>query len=145
MSVRLRTNWIIILISFLSFSSCKREGCTDSLALNYEEGKNKDDGSCVYGTVLFYTTNDSYFNSGSTEELVEKPFLTVNGKFVDSLHGARNIIPVNCDEELTIAYDFVNSKSIEWTIHLQAKSGEVLNKSGTLSPNDRFCFVQGFD
>lgn len=32
----------------LSMSSCKKEGCTDQLALNYNSEAKKDDGSCKY-------------------------------------------------------------------------------------------------
>lgn len=40
----------IILLSAGSFffSSCKKEGCTDSDAINYDEDAKKDDGSCEY-------------------------------------------------------------------------------------------------
>lgn len=32
----------------LSFTSCKKEGCTDNVATNYSEEAKKDDGSCNY-------------------------------------------------------------------------------------------------
>lgn len=32
----------------MSFSSCRREGCTDELALNFNDKAKVDDGSCVY-------------------------------------------------------------------------------------------------
>ena len=37
-----------IAIAAVSFSSCKKEGCTDSTAENYSEKAKKDDGSCLY-------------------------------------------------------------------------------------------------
>ena len=37
-----------ILIMTLLIGSCKKEGCTDSLAENYNEKAKKDDGSCTY-------------------------------------------------------------------------------------------------
>ncbi len=33
-----------------SFTSCKKEGCTDSQATNYDEKAKKDDGNCLYDT-----------------------------------------------------------------------------------------------
>lgn len=33
----------------LIFASCKKEGCTDVNATNYNENANKDNGSCTYG------------------------------------------------------------------------------------------------
>ena len=32
----------------ISFNSCKKKGCTDETATNYESDAKKDDGSCVY-------------------------------------------------------------------------------------------------
>lgn len=45
-----------ILISFLSvivatgLNSCRKKGCTDSAATNYDQNAKKDDGSCTYNT-----------------------------------------------------------------------------------------------
>lgn len=42
---------LLISVGFLSltiFISCKKEGCTNSNAINYDIKANKDDGSCIY-------------------------------------------------------------------------------------------------
>ncbi len=41
----------ILLIGGVSITSCKREGCTDSTANNYDESAKKDDGSCTYDNI----------------------------------------------------------------------------------------------
>ena len=38
-----------LLISIILFS-CKNEGCTDPLAINFDESSNKNDGSCQYSS-----------------------------------------------------------------------------------------------
>ena len=38
----------IALFIILPFSSCKKKGCTDSTALNYNAEAKKEDGSCIY-------------------------------------------------------------------------------------------------
>ncbi len=39
-----------ISIVTVSFNSCKRKGCTDEAALNYDSNAKKDDGSCTYSS-----------------------------------------------------------------------------------------------
>lgn len=39
---------VMFFIGSLMLSSCKKEGCTDSNASNYNSEAKKDDGSCVY-------------------------------------------------------------------------------------------------
>lgn len=48
-----------LLISFTSLSSCKKKGCTDSLAENYESKAKKDDASCTYAATDFFGTYTS--------------------------------------------------------------------------------------
>lgn len=38
----------LTLVIGLGFSSCKKEGCTDPVAVNYNDDAEKDDGSCEY-------------------------------------------------------------------------------------------------
>ncbi len=43
------------LIGVSSLSSCKKEGCTDPKATNFDEKAKKDDGTCDYDTVVIVT------------------------------------------------------------------------------------------
>ncbi|MBU0763312.1 MAG: hypothetical protein KJ607_00590 [Bacteroidetes bacterium] len=46
----------LVLLAFAALlivsSGCKKEGCTDPLATNYDEKAKKDDGSCTYDVVI---------------------------------------------------------------------------------------------
>ncbi|UTW61941.1 spondin domain-containing protein [bacterium SCSIO 12741] len=43
--------WLIPMVGMaLALTSCKKEGCTDSAATNYDADAKKDDGSCMYST-----------------------------------------------------------------------------------------------
>jgi hypothetical protein len=66
---------ILILIGIVVFStSCKKEGCTDVNALNYNTEAKKDDGSCQYATdprdayIGNYLVTDSLFMFGDFSE-----------------------------------------------------------------------------
>jgi hypothetical protein len=49
----------------LSFSSCRKKGCTDPDALNYSEEAKKDDGSCFYELYTIPATYSFSDNSGN--------------------------------------------------------------------------------
>ncbi len=51
---------LYISILALTVASCKKEGCTDSTALNYNAKAKKDDGSCTYATTPTYTVPSTY-------------------------------------------------------------------------------------
>lgn len=54
-------------IGIASFSSCKKKGCTDSSATNYNSKAKKDNGSCLYTPFINITGSaDTTINVGST-------------------------------------------------------------------------------
>lgn len=52
-------NIYVILALSLVFTSCKKEGCTDETASNFNENAKKDDGSCLYDEPA-YTVPTTY-------------------------------------------------------------------------------------
>ena len=40
---------LLLLFSLMAFIGCKKNGCTDPAAYNFDPNANKDDGSCFYG------------------------------------------------------------------------------------------------
>ena len=65
----------ILCFSLLSIVSCKKEGCTDADATNYDEKAKKDDGSCIMyevpSTYDFYDAagNSTVSYTGQTDRL----------------------------------------------------------------------------
>ncbi|MFA7272290.1 MAG: hypothetical protein WC044_00390 [Crocinitomicaceae bacterium] len=62
------------LLLMFAFTSCKKEGCTDELAINYFSKVKKDDGSCSYSTtriagVYEYTWNDTIVDTATVYSL----------------------------------------------------------------------------
>ncbi len=66
-----RTTFIIAslgLVIGLGVSSCKKEGCTDSTATNYNSSANKDDGTCEFGPAPGTATAPQPFTPNLTGE-----------------------------------------------------------------------------
>mgnify|MGYP000903916542 CR=1 FL=1 len=66
---------LLLSVCSLTFVSCKKEGCTNTAASNYDEKAKKDDGSCKVPTtdsrdqiVGNYLITDSLFVGGSFSE-----------------------------------------------------------------------------
>ena len=58
---------LAMFIILVGLCSCKKKGCTDSLALNYSESAEKSDGSCVYPTNVRIISVELYFDSINNE------------------------------------------------------------------------------
>lgn len=48
----LKLGTLLFILAF-TFNSCKKEGCMDALAENYDSKSKKDDGSCTYARTKF--------------------------------------------------------------------------------------------
>ena len=65
----LKSTALILSATALLATSCKKEGCTDSTAINYSEEAQKDDGSCSYETItneLSIPTTYSFTRNGNS-------------------------------------------------------------------------------
>jgi len=51
---------LIALGASIALSSCKKEGCTDPTASNFDENAEKDDGSCISTGILPYVVPTTY-------------------------------------------------------------------------------------
>ena len=87
---------LIILLTFcFAIGSCKKRGCTDPNAINYNADATKDDGSCEYGSNCLYTTINTSFSQLDLNQ-------TNNGNlFIMNLNEDYNssglTIDLNCD------------------------------------------------
>lgn len=89
----MKKNKLILIGIILSIStlSCKKEGCTDSTATNYDVEAKKDDGTCVYPEpepdprdpyLGNYLVKDSLFLGGSFSETVTYVLQVTTGSTV---------------------------------------------------------------
>lgn len=74
----------VLSLTLITYTSCKKEGCDDPAALNYNEKANKNNGTCVYelSTVLWFGDTASVHLSNDG--------ITMMSYYVDS-----NLIGVN--------------------------------------------------
>lgn len=54
-----------LFLSLIVIAGCKKEGCIDSTATNYDSDAKKDDGSCTYASTNTGNTNSSTNNGGT--------------------------------------------------------------------------------
>ena len=52
--------WIYLILGIVLFSSCKKEGCTDPLAINYDPDSEINNGSCNYFETTPYVIETPY-------------------------------------------------------------------------------------
>lgn len=72
----MKNNFLLLSIVFgvLVFSACKKKGCTDNGAVNYNSKAKKDDGSCLYKPIIklngqatvTINVGSSYTDAGAT-------------------------------------------------------------------------------
>ena len=43
-----KLNYLLLALALVTFMSCRKEGCTDENAINFDADAGKDDGSCIY-------------------------------------------------------------------------------------------------
>ncbi len=113
----MKRNGILILMAIaLVMSSCKKKGCTDPTATNYDASAEKDDGSCTFSTANAMTLDCQVFNqTGTTYELVDL------GLDVDYIVNCQ--MPISCDLEIKPGV----------TISFTSNAGLNVNSNGSLN------------
>lgn len=85
----------LLALSSITVTSCKSEGCTDSMATNFDADAKKDDGTCEYATV---ETATLYERLGGIDAIT-----LVVDKFLENVVGNEELSCSTCDFAPTIA------------------------------------------
>lgn len=121
------------LILGASFTSCKKEGCTDQLASNYDSTAERDDESCVFNAnVLFwYDQNTGTFpmDASDVNFYLDSKLLGTSSGFLD-----RPGIPT-CDSANVVSfiYEMEKTKSGIYSLDIKARSNDSLLYTKTVN------------
>jgi hypothetical protein len=114
---------ILILSSVLIFLSCKKEGCTDVFADNYDEKAKKNNGSCQFsGNLTVWYGEDvatEIFNAGYSNV-----YFYLNGQLQGSTSSSVFVINPSCNQGF-ISKDINFGSKDSDTFQLQVKGDDV--------------------
>ncbi len=121
----------------IAVTSCKKKGCTDSTATNYNEEAKKDDGSCTYDSVNPNATEYNESEDGTTVTIVDHGEGTGNKTLTkDKVWILNKLVFVNSGQTLTIEAGTVikgKSGTGENASALVVAKGATINAAGTAS------------
>ena len=122
------------LVVAFAFTGCKREGCTESNALNYDSEAKKNDGTCSFSNVTFYTWTETYFETAGPFDVV-KIDVSVDGVPIGTIDPVVVYFfgPGNCNSSGTVSYQLQNGDTHEWNAVMHGPNGETAHSSGVIS------------
>lgn len=135
--------YLSILSTALTTSSCKKDGCTDELANNYNAEADNNDGSCTYAPQITYTVPSTYtFTDASGNSTVSYSGQTIRLEMLEEMTNymkTANTLGVSvAAQDLKDMYDDNDGTGFSWTDaegHGMAASGKQLkNKTAQNDP-----------
>ena len=95
--------YLFLSVSFV-FTSCKKEGCTDSIASNYNPDAGKDDGSCIYDIIDSWSATNVVMDTSVT--------VTINGSVDPTMSGSGSITATPSEAETPTNIEFFSDGSV---------------------------------
>ena len=124
--------FIFILFTLIVFSSCKKEGCIDILATNYDANADTDNGSCMYQGCLDPLSIN--YNPTSPNPVLDTACLSFNKTwFADSyiVNGVQYIT----NTSVTLIYVASSPTEGGYQIYGTDSDGDPIDENGTYSYN----------
>lgn len=96
---------ILLVLLAVGFASCRKKGCTDETAQNYNPDAKKDDGSCEYYDSA--TVNIMHPVEGTMYNLNDTVHIHGSISHTEELHGY-HLELINMSENDTVVYTLMN-------------------------------------
>jgi hypothetical protein len=128
---------ISLLSVILSSSSCKK-GCTDQNATNFDYDAKKEDGTCEYSNVTFYTRYAGYYNNVGIFVPASYIDVTVDGQNVGRITTVHPNGVGNCSTT-GASYQCVDGKPKDWKSVVYFLDGNTITYSGTFEASRLDC------
>jgi hypothetical protein len=130
--------FFILLSSFAILTACKKEGCTDNLAENFDKEAEKENNTCTYeGTLTFWINANSSidFNNNMIDEL----FVYVDGTKIGQMTSTSNQLTTPDCGSIGLTYyenfGLEESKLISYKITYEQYVGP--------GPKEEFTYTEG--
>lgn len=118
----------IALLTVFTISSCKKSGCTNELATNFDSEATADDGTCQYGSnIVFWclpAVSDSLRNLGHTQLKFD-----IDNEIVDSIVTEfffSSVGECNASGTKTISREFFGDTKQHYHYRVRGNNGQVI-------------------
>ena len=129
---------LLLILSSIFIVSCKKEGCTDVDAINYDSDVNTNDGSCEYQTDVSF-----WFDQGTSDQLTNWYSVTelnvyINNSSVGSINASDWSTGPDCGgANFTATWDMGNKTSMEFNYAANDQTGnQQFYGTDTFMPNE---------
>ncbi len=132
-----------LITAILSFSilltACKKEGCTDSLAVNYDAEANENDGTCSFQSQTSFWINQNISNWLSVTYGITSLNVYMNDVLVGTMDPTEWKVGPDCGgDNFTVTNDLGSVKAKSSNYEVRDQNGN-LQFSGTVSNTANDC------
>lgn len=130
---------LILLTTAFALSSCKKEGCTDPEAFNYNQDANENDGSCTYQSHTSFWFNQNISNWLAVTYGITSLSVYMNDVLVGTMDPTEWKVGPDCGgANFTVTNDHGGATSKAWAYEVRDQNGNI-QFYGTVSNTANDC------